>query len=74
MNADTASEALRKSRTHVFESLRLLTLCPEAITGLKAGTLTRSVALLVAQRPTQAIQAEYTQRVLTGGPDGGPMS
>ncbi|WP_278534979.1 ParB/RepB/Spo0J family partition protein [Delftia acidovorans] len=74
MNADTASEALRKSRTHVFESLRLLTLCPEAITGLKAGTLTRSVALLVAQRPTQAIQAEYTQRVLTGGPDSGPMS
>jgi len=74
MNADTASEALRKSRTHVFESLRLLTLCPEAITGLKAGTLTRSVALLVAQRPTQAIQAEYTQRVLTGGPDNGPMS
>ncbi len=74
MNADTAGEALRKSRTHVFESLRLLTLCPEAITGLKAGTLTRSVALLVAQRPTQAIQAEYTQRVLTGGPDNGPMS
>ena len=74
MNADTASEALRKSRTHVFESLRLLTLCPEAITGLKAGTLTRSVALLVAQRPTQAIQAEYTLRVLTGGPDNGPMS
>lgn len=74
MNADTASEALRKSRTHVFESLRLLTLCPEAITGLKAGTLTRSVALLVAQRPTQAIQAEYTQHVLTGGPDGSPMS
>ncbi|MFG0674229.1 ParB/RepB/Spo0J family partition protein [Delftia sp. WSY_7] len=74
MNADTAGEALRKSRTHVFESLRLLTLCPEAIAGLKAGTLTRSVALLVAQRPTQAIQAEYTQRVLTGGPDSGPMS
>lgn len=74
MNADTAGEALRKSRTHVFESLRLLTLCPEAIAGLKDGTLTRSVALLVAQRPTQAIQAEYTQRVLTGGPDNGPMS
>ena len=74
MNADTAGEALRKSRTHVFESLRLLTLCPEAITALKAGTLTRSVALLVAQRPTLAIQAEYTQRVLTGGPDNSPMS
>ncbi|WP_289241692.1 ParB/RepB/Spo0J family partition protein [Delftia sp.] len=71
---DGAAEALHKSRTHVFESLRLLTLCPEATAGLAARTLTRSVALLVAQRPTEAIQTEYTKRVLTGGPDGGPMS
>lgn len=71
---DGAAEALQKSRTHVFESLRLLTLCPEATAALAARTLTRSVALLVAQRPTEAIQTEYTKRVLTGGPDGGPMS
>lgn len=71
---DAAAEALRKSRSHVFESLRLLTLCPEAMAALKAGTLKRSVALLVAQRPTQAMQAEFTNRVLTGGPEDGPMS
>lgn len=74
LSIDAAAEALHKSRTHVFESLRLLTLCPEATAGLAARTLTRSVALLVAQRPTEAIQTEYTKRVLTGGPDGGPMS
>lgn len=71
---EAAAEALRKSRSHVFESLRLLTLCPEAMAALKAGTLKRSVALLVAQRPTQAMQAEFTNRVLTGGPEDGPMS
>jgi ParB/RepB/Spo0J family partition protein len=74
LSIDAAAEALHKSRTHVFESLRLLTLCPEATAALAARTLTRSVALLVAQRPTEAIQTEYTKRVLTGGPDGGPMS
>ncbi|MEQ6306662.1 ParB/RepB/Spo0J family partition protein [Delftia acidovorans] len=74
LSIDGAAEALHKSRTHVFESLRLLTLCPEATAALAARTLTRSVALLVAQRPTEAIQTEYTKRVLTGGPDGGPMS
>lgn len=74
LSIEGAAEALHKSRTHVFESLRLLTLCPEATAGLAARTLTRSVALLVAQRPTEAIQTEYTKRVLTGGPDGGPMS
>lgn len=71
---EAAAEALRKSRSHVFDSLRLLTLCPEAMAALKVGTLKRSVALLVAQRPTQAMQAEFTNRVLTGGPEGGPMS
>ena len=74
LSIDGAAEALHKSRTHVFESLRLLTLCPEATAALAARKLTRSVALLVAQRPTEAIQTEYTKRVLTGGPDGGPMS
>jgi ParB/RepB/Spo0J family partition protein len=74
LSIDGAAEALHKSRTHVFESLRLLTLCPEATAALAARTLTRSVALLVAQRPTEAIQTEFTKRVLTGGPDGGPMS
>jgi ParB/RepB/Spo0J family partition protein len=74
LSIDGAAEALHKSRTHVFESLRLLTLCPEATAALAARTLTRSVALLVAQHPTEAIQTEYTKRVLTGGPEGGPMS
>ncbi|GKS96918.1 ParB/RepB/Spo0J family partition protein [Acidovorax sp. SUPP2825] len=71
---DQIAEALGRSRSHVFESQRLLHLCPDAIAALQSGSLTRSVALIVAQRPTAALQTEFTQRVLTGGPDGGPMS
>jgi ParB/RepB/Spo0J family partition protein len=71
---DDAAEALHKSRSHVFESLRLLNLCPEAQAAIEAGMLKRSVALLVAQRPTMAMQAEYTKRVLTEGPGNTPLS
>ncbi|KZT13726.1 hypothetical protein A1D30_21685 [Acidovorax sp. GW101-3H11] len=74
MTREAVADALKKSRSHVFESLRLLNICPEAIAALKAGTLNRSVALLVAQRPTPALQVEFTRKVLTGGPDGGPLS
>ena len=71
---EDAAEAVNKSRTHVFESLRLLSICPEALTALERGTLNRSLALLIAQRPTLAMQAEFCKRVLTEGPDGGPLS
>ena len=74
MTRAAVADALRKSLSHVMESLRLPKICPEAIAALKAGTLNRSVALLVAQRPTPALQVEYTRKVLTGGPDGGPLS
>lgn len=71
---EDAADAVHKSRTHVFESLRLLSLCPEALAALEQGTLKRSMALLVAQRPTQALQAEFTKRILTEGPGGTPLS
>ncbi|MCE1194084.1 MAG: ParB/RepB/Spo0J family partition protein [Acidovorax sp.] len=74
LTRDAVADALKKSRSHVFESLRLLNLCPEATAAIKAGTLKRSIALLVAQRPTPALQVEFTKKVLTGGPEGGPMS
>lgn len=74
MTRDSVADALRKSRSHVFESLRLLNICPEALAALKSGALNRSIALLVAQRPTPALQVEFTKKVLTGGPEGGPMS
>lgn len=74
MTRDAVANALKRSHTHVVESLRLLKICPEAIAALKAGTLNRSVALLVAQRPTPALQVEFTRKALTGGPDGGPLS
>lgn len=74
MTREAVADALKKSRSHVFDSLRLLNICPEAIAALKAGTLNRSVALLVAQRPTPALQVEFTKKVLTSGPDGGPLS
>lgn len=71
---EQAADALRKSRTHIYEALRLPGLCAEALVALRQGTLKRSVALLVAQRPTPALQQEFTRKVLTGGPDNGPMS
>lgn len=71
---EQAADAVRKSRTHVFEALRLPGLCTEALVALRQGILKRSVALLVAQRPTPALQQEFTRKVLTGGPDNGPMS
>ena len=74
LTREAVADALKKSRSHIFESLRLLSLCPEATAAIKAGTLKRSIALLVAQRPTPALQVEYTKKVLTGGPEGGPMS
>ncbi len=74
LTRDAVADALKRSRTHVIESLRLLNICPDATAALKSGALNRSVALLVAQRPTPALQTEFTKKVLTGGPDGGPLS
>jgi ParB/RepB/Spo0J family partition protein len=74
LTRDAVADALKRSRTHVIESLRLLNICPEATAALKSGALNRSVALLVAQRPTPALQTEFTKKVLTGGTDGGPLS
>lgn len=74
LTREQAADSIGKSRTHVFESLRLLSLQPKAMAALKDGRLSRSLALLVLQRPTAAMQEEYAERVLTGGPDGGAMS
>lgn len=74
LTRDEAAISIRKGRTHVFESMRLLSLQPKAMAALKEGRLSRSLALLVLQRPTAAMQEEFVERILTGGPDGGPMS
>lgn len=74
LTRDDAADAVRKSRTHVYETLRLLSLPHTAMQALKEGRLPRSHALLVLQRPTAPMQEEFAERVLTGGPDGGTMS
>ncbi|MFD2754256.1 ParB/RepB/Spo0J family partition protein [Comamonas terrae] len=74
LTREEAADSIGKSRTHVFESLRLLSLQPKAMAALKDGRLSRSLALLVLQRPTAAMQEEFAERILTGGADGGPMS
>lgn len=74
LTREDAADAVRKSRTHVYETLRLLSLPRTAMQALKEGRLPRSHALLVLQRPTVAMQEEFAERVLTGGPDGGTMS
>lgn len=71
--ADAVATAMHKSRAHIFATVKLLTLCPEAKQALNDGTLSRSTALLVAQRPTHALQIEFTKRVLAG-PNGEAMS
>jgi ParB/RepB/Spo0J family partition protein len=70
----TIAEAMHKSLTYVHEALRMPLLCDEAKAAIQQGTLKRSVALLVAQRPTMPLQIEFTHRVLTTGPDNGPLS
>ena len=72
--AAAVAEAMDKKTTYVYEALRLPQLCDEAKTAIQQGTLKRSVALLVAQRPTMPLQIEFTKRVLTTGPDNGPLS
>lgn len=74
LTREAAADAIGKGRTHVYETLRLLSLSPKAMAALKEGRMSRSLALLVLQRPTLAMQEEFTERVLTGGPDGGTMS
>lgn len=74
MSHEAVGEALRKGRSHVYETLRLMELPADAQAALRAGTLKRSVALLVAQRPTPALQQEFLKKVLTSGPEGGPLS
>lgn len=74
LTREAAADAIGKGRSHVYETLRLLSLSPKAMAALKEGRISRSLALLVLQRPTQAMQEEFTERVLTGGPDGGTMS
>ncbi|CAN7165858.1 ParB/RepB/Spo0J family partition protein [Acidovorax sp. LjRoot118] len=74
LTREAVADAINMGRTHVFETLRLLNICPDAMAALKAGTLNRSLALLVAQRPTPELQVEFLKKVLTDGPDGGPMS
>ena len=68
------AEAMHKSLTYVHEALRMPLLCDEAKAAIRQGTLKRSVAILVAQRPTMPLQIEFTKRVLTTGPDNGPLS
>ena len=74
LTREEAADSIRKSRSHVYETLRLLSLPHTAMQALKEGRLPRSHALLVLQRPTVAMQEELAERVLTGGPDGGTMS
>lgn len=74
LTREAAADAIGKGRSHVYETLRLLSLSPKAMSALKEGRMSRSLALLVLQRPTQAMQEEFTERVLTGGADGGTMS
>lgn len=74
LTREAAADAIGKGRSHVYETLRLLSLSPKAMAALKEGRMSRSLALLVLQRPTLAMQEEFTERVLTGGPDGGTMS
>jgi len=66
INADQVAELLGCSRTTVFNRLKLLDLCPEAIKELDAGKLTPSVALLIARLPDPKMQAKAAKGCLGG--------
>lgn len=75
INADQLAERIEKSRTYVYNRLKLLDLGTEGRTALREGKIEASVAMLAARIPDGKQQAKFLQEVLRGpGYDREPMS
>lgn len=73
---DGLAEALGKgkSRGYIYGRLKLLSLCPEAREAFRNGTLTPSLALLIARIPGAHLQAMAMKAILNDNWSGEQMS
>lgn len=71
--AEQIAEHLGKSRSWVYEHMRLSNLAPELKQACYAGTLQTSVALILAARP-QTQQIKLLEKTTTTGAGGGRLS
>ncbi|MDR5170700.1 ParB/RepB/Spo0J family partition protein [Methylobacillus flagellatus] len=69
---DQLADKIGKSRTYVYDSLKLLELPDAAVTALNSGELNRSTALLVA-RLTPDVQTSAIAKLKSAAEDGNPI-
>lgn len=74
LKAEQVADLLGVSRTTVFNRLKLLDLCPEAIQALEQGTLSASNALLIARIGHHDTQRKALKDSKNNEYDDGPMN
>lgn len=63
LKAEDVAVKIDRSKSHVYQRLKLLDLCEEARTSLKAGTIDATRAVLIARIPDAALQRKALQEV-----------
>lgn len=66
MNADQVATKIGKSRSYVYDRLKLLDLCQEARTSLRDRTIDASRALVVARIPDEKLQIKAMKEIVAG--------
>lgn len=72
-DVDTIAAKVRKSRSYVYQRMKLLSLSPEARTSFYDGVLPATVAIYVARIPSKKHQSEAIKTIVQGY-GGDPMS
>lgn len=72
-NADELAQRIGKSRSYVFQRLKLLDLCEKGREAFTAGTISFSIALMIARLPNAEQQARATAEICKGW-GGEPMT
>ena len=73
-SVDQLAEKVGKSKAYIYARLKLCAITGDAREAFMAGTLSASVALLIARIPVPALQHKATKDVLNVGGWQGPMS
>lgn len=66
INADQVGERIGKSRTYVYNRIKLLELCSEARVSLRDGDIDGSRALVVARIPDHKLQIKAMKEIVAG--------
>jgi len=74
ITAEQLAERIEKSRTYVYNRLKLLDLGLEGRAALRDGKIDHSVAMLVARIPDGKLQAKFLKDVMRGDYDDEPLS